>query len=107
MAPIPGGADRPLEDGLLEFSAISGNSAGALNGAALEGRSVACGREAARKRLRQLWEDAADIGDFRVLMPWFQPFLPMMRLMQEATEAMLPVSPRARCAPGRCRPLKG
>ncbi len=86
--------DRLLEDGRLEFSAISGTSAGALNGAALKAGLVAGGREAARKRLRQLWEDVADIGDFRVLLPWFQPFLPMMRLMQEATEAMLPVSPQ-------------
>ncbi|NPD15657.1 patatin-like phospholipase family protein [Xinfangfangia sp. D13-10-4-6] len=84
--------DRILEDGRLEIAAISGTSAGALNGAALKAGLVAGGREAARKRLRRLWESIGDIGDFRVLLPWFQPMMPIMRLMQEAGEAMLPFS---------------
>lgn len=90
--------DRLLEETDLEFAAISGTSAGALNGAALKAGLVAGGREAARKRLRRLWDDIADIGDFRVLLPWFQPFLPMMRVVQDVTEALMPVSPQGMAA---------
>lgn len=90
--------DRLLEESDLSFSAISGTSAGALNGAALKAGLVAGGREAARKRLRRLWDDIAAIGDFRVLLPWFQPYLPMMRLIQDATEALMPVSPQGMAA---------
>ncbi|WP_112309557.1 patatin-like phospholipase family protein [Pseudogemmobacter bohemicus] len=90
--------DRLLEDPQLDFTAISGTSAGALNGAALKAGLVAGGRGAARKRLRRLWEDIADIGDFRVLLPWFQPFLPMMRMMQDAAEVLMPVSPQGLAA---------
>lgn len=85
--------DRLLEDGGLEIAAVSGTSAGALNGAALKAGMVAGGPEAARKRLRRLWEQVGDIGDFRALLPWFQPFLPYARMIQEATEALLPFSP--------------
>lgn len=90
--------DRLLEERDLEFAAISGTSAGALNGAALKAGLVAGGREAARKRLRRLWDDIADIGDFRILLPWFQPFLPMMRMVQDVTEALMPVSPQGMAA---------
>ncbi len=85
--------DRLLEDGRIEIEAISGTSAGALNGAALKAGLVAGGPEAARKRLRQMWEHVAGIGDLRML-PWFQPFLPALRYWQEATEAILPISPQ-------------
>ena len=84
--------DRLLEDGKLEIDAISGTSAGALNGAALKAGMVSGGREAARKRLRELWEQVADIGDFRML-PWLQPFLPAMRFWQDTAANFLPFSP--------------
>lgn len=86
--------DRLLEDGNLEVAAISGTSAGALNGAALKAGLVEGGNEAARKRLRALWEHIADIGDFRQLLPWFQPFLPAFRFWQDAASSLLPFSPQ-------------
>jgi NTE family protein len=88
-----GALDRLLEDDDLEVAAITGTSAGALNGAALKAGLVAGGREAARKRLRDLWEAVADIGDFRTLA-WMQPFLPALRFWQEAAEKFLPYSPQ-------------
>ncbi|GAB1363565.1 patatin-like phospholipase family protein [Rhodobacter sp.] len=84
--------DRILEDGRLEIAAISGTSAGALNGAALKAGLVAGGPEAARKTLRELWEKVADIGDFRT-MPWMLPFVPALRFWQQASESFLPFSP--------------
>lgn len=84
--------DRLLEDGRLEIAAISGTSAGALNGAALKAGLASGGPEAARGLLRALWEEIADIGDFR-MVPWFQPFLPGLRFWQQASESFLPFSP--------------
>lgn len=86
-----GALDRLLEDGRFEIAAISGTSAGALNGAALKAGLVAGGTEGARERLRHLWEMVIDIGDFRSL-PWMQPFLPMMRFWQGVGEVVLPVN---------------
>lgn len=88
-----GALDRLLEEADLEIAAITGTSAGALNGAALKAGLVAGGREAARKRLRDLWEAVSDIGDFRTLA-WMQPFLPAMRFWQDVAEQMLPYSPQ-------------
>ncbi|PTE14974.1 patatin [Fuscovulum blasticum DSM 2131] len=85
--------DRLLEEDSLEIAAVSGTSAGALNGAALKAGLVAGGREAARKRLRKLWEDVADVGDLRMI-PWLQPFAPVMQYWQDMAEALLPVSPQ-------------
>jgi NTE family protein len=85
--------DRLLEEDDLEIAAISGTSAGALNGAALKAGLLAGGRGAARKRLDRLWAQVAEIGDFRMI-PWMQPFLPAIRLWQDAAEAFLPVSPQ-------------
>jgi len=85
--------DRLLEDTRLEIAAISGTSAGALNGAALKAGLVAGGPEAARKVLRDLWEAVADIGDFRML-PWFQPFVPALRFWSQAADSFLPYSPQ-------------
>jgi NTE family protein len=88
-----GALGRLLEEDDLEIAAITGTSAGALNGAALKAGLVAGGREAARKRLRDLWEAVADIGDFRTLA-WMQPFLPALRFWQEAAEQFFPYSPQ-------------
>lgn len=84
--------DRLLEDEELEISAISGTSAGALNGAALKAGWVQGGAKGARASLRKLWEEVAAIGDFRS-MPWMQPFLPGLRFWQEIAQKMLPFSP--------------
>ena len=85
--------DRLLEEDDLEIAGISGTSAGALNGAALKAGLLAGGRIAAQKRLDRLWDQVGEIGDFRML-PWIQPWLPALRLWQEAAEAFLPVSPQ-------------
>lgn len=85
--------DRLLETDGPVIAAISGTSAGALNGAALKAGLVAGGREAARKRLKRLWDQVADVGDFRA-MPWLQPFLPAMRFWQEAAASVMPISPQ-------------
>lgn len=90
--------DRLLEEPGPEIAAISGTSAGALNGAALKAGLVAGGREGARKRLRRLWDDIADIGDFRLLLPWFQHLMPALRMAQETTAALLPFSPQGLAA---------
>ncbi|MEM1374780.1 MAG: patatin-like phospholipase family protein [Pseudomonadota bacterium] len=67
--------DRLLEEPELEIAAVSGTSAGALNGAAMKAGLVQGGREAARERLTRLWEDVGAITDER-FTPWFEPFLP-------------------------------
>jgi NTE family protein len=85
--------DRLLEDEGLEIAGISGTSAGALNGAALKAGMIAGGRGAAKKRLDRLWEQVAEVGDFR-MVPWIAAFLPALRFWQTATAAMLPFSPQ-------------
>lgn len=86
-----GALDRLLEDDSFDIAAISGTSAGALNGAALKAGLVAGGTGGARERLRHLWEMIVDIGDFRSL-PWLQPMLPAMRFWKDLGESVLPVS---------------
>lgn len=85
--------DRLLAETDIEIAAISGTSAGALNGAALKAGLVSGGHEAARARLAVLWQKIGEIGDLQGIAPWFQPFVPMLRLMQQNAAAMLPVSP--------------
>ncbi len=89
--------DRLLEEEDLEIAAISGTSAGALNAAALKAGFGAGGREGAREKLRALWEKIGDIGDFRQFA-WMQPWLPMLRFWQEATDRFWPVSPQGMLA---------
>jgi NTE family protein len=50
-----GALDRLLDEPSIEFGAISGTSAGALNGAALVTGWVRGGREGARAQLALLW----------------------------------------------------
>ncbi|HJV63162.1 MAG TPA: patatin-like phospholipase family protein [Albitalea sp.] len=54
--------DRLLEDASLEFSAISGTSAGALNAAVLATGHGKGGREGARAALRAFWTDVSRAG---------------------------------------------
>ncbi|SDZ23579.1 NTE family protein [Jannaschia faecimaris] len=68
--------DRILTDERLEIAAISGTSAGALNGAAVK-RGLAHGsRELARETLENLWTDIGAETDER-LAPWLDAFSPM------------------------------
>lgn len=57
--------DRLLEDERLEVAAISGTSAGALNGAALKSGWVEGGRDGARARLDWLWARMGAVEDLR------------------------------------------
>jgi NTE family protein len=83
--------DRLLEDDGPEIAAISGTSAGALNGAALKAGLVAGGRMAARKRLDRLWHRVGDVGDMR-LVPWMAAMMPFWQGWQAMATALFPVS---------------
>jgi NTE family protein len=70
--------DRLLEEASLEIQAVSGTSAGAMNGAILVDALKRGGRHHARERLERLWSriSAAGNGVFRpgrMLLPAFGP----------------------------------
>jgi NTE family protein len=67
--------DRILEDDGIEIAAISGTSAGALNGAALKAGLAAGSREKARENLDWLWGQVGAQGDLR-LTTWMTAFGP-------------------------------
>lgn len=63
--------DRILEEDGIEIAAISGTSAGALNGAALKAGMIAGGREGARENLDWLWSRMGGQQDAR-LVDWMR-----------------------------------
>ncbi|XDA96684.1 patatin-like phospholipase family protein [Sulfitobacter sp. LCG007] len=65
--------DRLLLDEDIEIAAISGCSAGSLNGAALKSGYVAGGREGARARLAWLWGEVGARPELK-LQEWMTPF---------------------------------
>ncbi|MEL6551287.1 MAG: patatin-like phospholipase family protein [Pseudomonadota bacterium] len=65
--------DRLLEEPELEIAAITGTSAGALNGAALKAGLVHGGREAARENLDWLWQQVGAAED-EAIAPWMEAF---------------------------------
>ncbi|MEM6825195.1 MAG: patatin-like phospholipase family protein, partial [Pseudomonadota bacterium] len=67
--------DRLLDEADVEIAAISGTSAGALNGAAFKAGMVEGGREAARANLEWLWGQIGATGDWR-LTHWMAAFSP-------------------------------
>lgn len=67
--------DRILEDESLEIAAMSGTSAGALNGAALKAGMIKGGRDGARANLDWLWSRVAGVADLG-LHDWVLPFGP-------------------------------
>ena len=67
--------DRLLEDDGLEIAAISGTSAGALNGAALKAGLVRGGPEAARENLAWVWGRVGRQPDWK-LNTWMSAFTP-------------------------------
>ena len=67
--------DRILEDEGIEIAAISGTSAGALNGAALKAGMLSGGREGARENLAWLWAQIGAI-DHPGLPAWVNDWLP-------------------------------
>lgn len=64
--------DRLIEDGRLEFAAISGTSAGAMNAVALADGWVRGGPDGARQKLNDFWRAVARKGRFSPVqrMPW-------------------------------------
>lgn len=85
--------DRLLDETWLEVAAISGTSAGALNGAAFKAGMVAGGREGARAALDVLWASVGTVGDMR-LSAWMQPVLPFAAAMTTAWETAFNTSPQ-------------
>ncbi len=85
--------DRLLDEDWLDIAAISGTSAGALNGAALHaGLAAARGRQArqaARENLAHIWSEVGEVSDSRLLR-WLHSFFPMPRVMDRWTEAFSP-----------------
>ena len=81
--------DRILEDDSIEIAAISGTSAGALNGAALKAGMVRGGRAGARANLDWLWKQVAGVGDLR-LTQWMQGM--DVGLIAQTIEHSLPFS---------------
>lgn len=76
--------DRLLEDETLEVAAISGTSAGALNGAAFKAGLVD-GRAGARDNLEWLWNEVTLVGDLRVA-DWISEFFPAPAAFSRALE---------------------
>ncbi len=84
--------DRLLDETGIEVAAISGTSAGALNGAAFKAGMVAGGRDGARAELDRLWARVGTMGDMR-LSAWMQPVLPFAAAMTNAWETAFNTSP--------------
>ncbi|PTW52125.1 patatin-like phospholipase family protein [Rhodovulum kholense] len=83
--------DRLLLDPEIEIAAISGASAGAMNGAAVKAGLVSGGREAARENLDWFWEQVGAVGDMR-LTSWMAAFLPGAGAVAQFMEQALPIS---------------
>ena len=81
--------DRLLEEPRLEIAALSGTSAGALNGAAFKAGMVAGGADGAKAALRAVWTQVqAGNGPFAsTLTDWFRPFLPDAGTVSSLIEA--------------------
>ena len=77
--------DRILQEEDIEIAAISGTSAGALNGAALKAGMVAGGREAARQNLEWLWQQIGAITDDR-MTSWIAAVSPDVGTMAKMME---------------------
>ncbi|HPD93317.1 MAG TPA: patatin-like phospholipase family protein [Pararhodobacter sp.] len=86
--------DRLLDDDWLEIAAISGTSAGALNGAAFKAGMATGGRDGARAALRALWErvGAFEFNDVPGI-DWFKPFMAGAEYAASVAESFMPVSP--------------
>ncbi len=82
--------DRLLEDERLEVAAITGTSAGALNGAAFKSGMVQGGREGAKAALDRLWRKMGAVGDMR-FAHWLTRFDAVA--LASTWEAMVPFSP--------------
>ncbi|TVR45176.1 MAG: patatin-like phospholipase family protein [Rhodobacteraceae bacterium] len=84
--------DRLLQERDIEIAAISGTSAGALNGAALKAGWAEAGREGARVLLDRVWHQVGAVHDLR-LTGWIAQALPPVGVINTWMERMMPVSP--------------
>lgn len=67
--------DRILEDERIEIAAMSGTSAGAMNGAALKAGLATGGREGAKENLDWFWEQVGAVTD-DALVNWMDAVAP-------------------------------
>lgn len=81
--------DRLLEESALEIAAISGTSAGALNGAALKAGIVQGDAQTARENLDWLWGRVGAINDPN-MASWLAALGPFAGTMAAAMEASIP-----------------
>ncbi len=85
--------DRLLDEPWLEFAGVSGTSAGALNGAALQAGLMSAagtrGRLAARANLDHLWSEVGQVTDNRMVR-WLTSMFPVPRGFQRLTEMVSP-----------------
>ena len=84
--------DRLLADPGIDIAAISGTSAGALNGAALKAGMALDGRDGGRAALRRLWDQIGGVGDLRATA-WMIPALPTWQAFSDQIDDILPMSP--------------
>lgn len=92
--------DRLLDEDWLEIAAISGTSAGALNGAAYKAGFCKGGREGARETLNALWArvgrggiDDLPLARAGAPLDWMTAFFYPANVAARMTEAFLPISP--------------
>ncbi len=78
--------ERLLEDEDLEVAAISGTSAGALNGAAFKAGWARGGRDGAREELGRLWRAAGALTD-EVSLRWLDAVSPATGVIADLVEA--------------------
>ena len=78
--------DRLLEEPEIEIAAISGTSAGALNGAAVKAGLSKGSAAAAQDALAQVWQGIAGVGADGDLLRWLAPFLPDAGMISRALE---------------------
>ncbi|MEL6517077.1 MAG: patatin-like phospholipase family protein [Pseudomonadota bacterium] len=83
--------DRLLEDEGIEVAAISGTSAGALNGAAFKAGMIENGREGAKRNLDWFWGQVGALNDTR-LADWMAEISPAPGIIAQALENSLPYS---------------
>lgn len=87
--------DRLLDEDWLHVAAISGTSAGALNGAALKAglsrKPGRAGRRAARENLDCMWKQVGQMSDNRVIR-WMHSLMPMPRGLHRLAEMFTPAA---------------
>lgn len=87
--------DRLLDEDWLKIAAISGTSAGAMNGAALKAglarHTGVAGRRAARENLEYLWSEVGTLSDNRMVR-WMHSLMPMPRSLHRVTEMFSPAA---------------